>query len=136
MRPTLDDQIVNHRLLDDRRDTCRMQHPGDAAIGKLRIGSKTVVVEILDESSGGFLVSADEVPETSAAQTVELLGDSGRHPLRIVWRREVEGRTRIGLQRIPEEIAWREDSSWVIWMLAAIILGFGIGYFRRVSGSR
>lgn len=128
MPQTLDDRIVRQKLNEDRRDSMRMPRAGGTAFGKLRVGSKTVKVSILDESAGGFMISAPRVPKTNASQPVELINYSGRHPLRVVWRRAIEGETRIGLQRLPENIAWRQESSWFVWMLAATILGFGIGY--------
>jgi|GEM_PF-4327909 len=48
--------------------------------------------------------------------------------LHIVWEREVDGMTRIGLQRAPQHLQVRGESSWFIWMLAAIIFGLCLGY--------
>ena len=128
MPETLDDRIVDERLLDDRRDTCRMPQPGGEGFGKLRIGSKLVTVELLDESAGGFMVAAERIPRMSPTQPVELISASGRHRLRVVWQSAVDGKKRLGLQRLPQEIGSRDESSWVIWMLVAIIIGFGAGY--------
>jgi hypothetical protein len=133
-----DNRIVNERLTDDRRGSCRMPQPGSGyGTAELRIHKKTVTVDVLDESAGGFMVAADKIPKTQATNPVELTNDSGRHALRVVWRRTVHGKTRMGLQRLSEELVWRQESSWFVWMLCAIILGFGIGYvvaFRDQDG--
>ena len=105
-----------------------MPQAGGRGFGKLKIGSRLVEVEILDESSGGFMVGGKKIPKTLATKPVHLVNSSGSHPLRVVWRRTVDGQTRMGLQRLPEHINWKQESSWFIWMLAAMILGFGIGY--------
>ena len=128
MQQTLDDRIVHEKLDDNRRNTLRMPQPGGGGHGQLRIGSKTVVVEILDESAGGFMVAAEKLPKTPPTQPIDLINISGRHPMRVVWRRNVDGQVRLGLQRLPETIQWRPDSSWFVWLLAATILGFSIGY--------
>lgn len=128
MRQTLDDRIVHENLEDDRRGTLRMPQPGGGGHGQLRIGSKTVVVEILDESAGGFMVAADKLPKTPPTQPIDLINISGRHPMRVVWRRNVDGQVRLGLQRLPENLQWRSDNTWFVWLLLAMIVGFSIGY--------
>ena len=106
-----------------------MPQPGGCGHGKLRIGTRSISVDILDESAGGFMIAAEKIPRNiPVAKPIELITSSGRHPLRIVWRRNVDGETRLGLQRLPDEILWREESSWFVWMVAAVVLGFGIGY--------
>lgn len=75
------------------------------------------------------MVAAARVPKALRSQPVELVTTSGRHTVRVAWRRASDGETRLGLQRLHNEIVWRDDSSWVVWMLIAIILGLGLGYF-------
>ena len=128
MPQTLDDRIVKEKADPNRRDSLRLPQPEGHGFAQLRVGSRTVVVEVLDESAGGFMVSGDKVPTHKPAVPVELTHRSGKHVLRVVWRREVDGTTRLGLERLPDHITWRRDSSWIIWVLAAIIIGFGGGY--------
>lgn len=125
---SIEDQINEDRSDEERRDSRRMPQPGGVGRGKLRVRNRMVDVEVLDESAGGFMISAVSIPKTDATKPVELINASGRHPLRVVWRRTVDGKTRMGLQRLPEELVWRQESSWFIWMLMAVILGFGVGY--------
>lgn len=124
----IEDQLTDDRSNDERRDSRRMPQAGGIGRAKLRVRNRIVEVDVIDESAGGFMISAPSIPKTDATKPVELINGSGRHPLRVVWRRTVDGKTRMGLQRLPEELVWRQESSWFIWMLMAIILGFGVGY--------
>ena len=137
MIQTLDDRIVEDRLLTDRRDSRRMPQPGGFGVAEFRIGSKKKIVEVLDESAGGFMVAIDErLPAIKPSTPLEIVNNSGRHPLVLVWRRNVGKSTRLGLQRLPEHMTSQEPS-WIIWMIAAIILGFCVGYvvaFRDQEG--
>ena len=128
MPRTVDDRIVDLSPAE-RRQTFRMSQSVCDGTGKLRVGSRTVTVQLLDESSGGFMVAAAKIPKALRSQPVELITASGRHSVRVAWRRGSDGETRLGLQRLHNEIVWRDDSSWVVWMLVAIILGLGLGYF-------
>lgn len=138
MLNTIDDRIVSSDPeLEDRRNGVRMAPNSQPRIGTLFVGSRKVKCEVLDESAGGFLIVADKIPPTLATKPVELHVGNQQCILRVVWRREVEGQVRIGLQRLPESIVWRQQSSIFAWMLAAVMIGFGTGYvyaFRHQPG--
>lgn len=114
-----------------------MPQAGGYGVAELRIGTKKKEVEVLDESAGGFMVSLNErLPTIKTSTKFELVNSSGRHPLVLVWRRNVGKSTRLGLQRLPEHTLSQEPS-WMIWMIAAMIFGFCIGYvvaFRDQEG--
>ena len=129
----LDARIVDTDTADvDRRDTFRMPKTEDVQQAKLKIGKKLVYVKVLDESAGGFLVSANRVPKTKAMEGVELFHSSGAHSLRVAWRRNVDGRTRLGLQRLCPSPP-KEESPWLIWLVAAVVIGIGVGFVAATS---
>lgn len=133
MPQTLDDRIADQSQEDiDRRSSHRMPPPGGADevqhLAKIRVGSKKIPVKILDESAGGFLVELDGRQAISAKKPVELISHGSCQMLQVIWEREVDGKTRIGLQRASQQLQVRSESSWFIWMLAAIIFGLCLGY--------
>jgi hypothetical protein len=105
-----------------------MAQPKECESAKLKISNKLIACEILDESAGGYLISGKRFPKTPANLPIELHTSAGRQALRVVWRRKVDDEVRIGLQRLPDDFLWHQDSSWIIWMMCAIIVGFGGGY--------
>ena len=141
MPQTLDDRIADPSQEEvDRRSSHRMPLPGgpdDAhKLAKLRVGSKNFPVKILDESAGGFLVELDGRRSISTKKPVELVSVGSRQMLQVIWEREVEGKTRIGLQRATQPLRARGESSWFIWMLAAIIFGLCLGYIAANQDHR
>lgn len=134
MPQTLDDRIVDQSQQEetDRRSSHRMPLPGGTDeshhLAKLRVGSKKIPVKILDESAGGFLVELEGRRSVSTKKPVELISAGTRQMLQVVWAREVDGKTRVGLQRASQHLRARGESSWFIWMLAAIIFGLCLGY--------
>lgn len=96
---------------------------------RLRIGTRLIPVQVLDTSAGGYLVEINGGPKLRPDQPVELISNSGRQLLRVIWQRKIENKTNMGLQHVPHEMPWRQDSSWVIWMIAAVILGLGFGSY-------
>jgi hypothetical protein len=118
----MDQQLLN------RRDTLRMAQPDGCVEAKLKVRNRISPCIIVDESAGGYLISGKKFPMTPPTEPVELHTSAGRHALRVVWRRKVDDEIHIGLQRLPDEFLWRQDSSWMIWMVLAILVGFGGGY--------
>ena len=124
----LDERIVDTSALDpERRDSYRMPKVEGTQQAKLKVGRKLIDVEVLDESAGGFLLCASKMPNTDAMACVELFNSTGAHFLRIAWRRNVDGVTRLGLQRQFHPPV-QPESSWLIWVVAAIVIGIGIGF--------
>ena len=99
-----------------------MPKPDEQQQAKLKIGKKLVYVQVLDESAGGFLVSANRIPKTQPMESVELFHTSGAHCLRVAWRRNFDGRTRLGLQRMVQTPP-KQESPWLIWLVAAVVIG-------------
>ena len=117
-------------LSEDRRVSVRMMAQLSEETGtRLRIGSRSIPVNVLDTSAGGYLVEINGTAKAQPDQPVELITDAGRQLLRVVWQRKIENKTNMGLQHVPHETPWRQDSSWVIWMIAALILGLGFGSY-------
>ena len=116
--------------LDERRTTVRMSTSTGPVEALLRVGQKKVSCTVLDESAGGFLISGRRFPKTAPNVPVLLITTAGTHPLRVVWRRKADGETRMGLQRLPEgSVVLRQDSSWIVWLILALLFGFGGGYY-------
>lgn len=114
---------------EDRRNGRRFPRAGALGLAQLRVGRKTVVVEVLDESAGGFMVAAMRIPgKASSTALVDLITTAGLHPTRVIWRRNVDGRVRLGLQRLPENTVRRRDSSWFGFLLTAVVFGLALGY--------
>lgn len=128
---SIDDLIVEaEKVGSDRRTAYRIPQTGDLRFGLLRIGSKRFEVEILDESSGGFMVCADRVPsECVAGAGAELIRITGRQPVRVAWAHADNGVLRLGLQRDNAVEELRAESPWLIWMILAVIFGFATGFF-------
>ena len=130
----LDERLLESEPVDaDRRDSFRMPKPDQMRCAKLKIGKQLVEVQVLDESAGGFLVSANQIPKTNAMETVELFQPSGAQFLRVAWRRNVDGRIRLGLQRLCQSPP-KQESPWLIWMVAAVVIGIGVGFVAATSG--
>ena len=128
---SIDDLIVESDCVGaDRRDAFRIRQSGDHSLGLMRVGSKRFEVEIIDESSGGFMICADRVPRSCVAgATAELISISGRQPVQIIWAHSDNGMMRFGLQRDNSIEEWRPESPWLIWMVLAVIFGFAAGFF-------
>lgn len=128
---------VTKAVATDSRQAVRI--PPTVDQGTLAIGSRRIACRIVDESAGGFLIIADRMPKVLASKSIQLISDQGRTDLRIVWRREVSDGVRVGLQRIPESLSWKDESAWPIWVLAATILCLlGCSYLvgSRASSTR
>lgn len=114
---------------DDRRIGSRFPRAVGLGLAQLRVGRKTLVVEVLDESAGGYMVAAMRIPKkASSTARVDLITTAGLHPTRVIWRRNVDGRVRLGLQRLPENMGPRSDTSWFGFMLFAVAFGLALGY--------
>lgn len=129
---TLEERIVDTTDDSERRDTFRMPKSEELRNAKLKVGRKMVNVQILDESAGGFLISGQRIPMTKPMDTVELFNVAGAHYLSVAWRRNVDGRTRLGLQRIPHAPP-KPESPWLVWLVAAVVLGIGVGFVAATS---
>ncbi len=137
MVQTLDDRIVDiEQENKERRESYRMAgFGGEIRKAKLKIGSKIVEVDLLDESAGGVLVAAKRFPkQKNKNSTVELFTSSGAHLLRVAWRRTVDGHERLGLQRVCQAPA-SHGSPWLVWVAAAIIIGLGVGLIATANGN-
>lgn len=128
----LDERLVDATPDAERRDSYRMPKTESLQQAKLKIGKKLVEVQVLDESAGGFLVSASRMPKTNPMDSVELFHSSGAHFLRVAWRRNVDGRTRLGLQRLCQAPP-KPESPWLIWLVAAVVIGIGVGFVAAAS---
>ena len=128
---TIEDRIVDVSKDADRRESYRMPKQG-ATEAKLKIGRKLLEVQVLDESAGGFLVSGLKIPDTSPTDTVELFHISGAHFLRVAWRRNIDGKTRLGLQRVCHAPP-KQESPWLIWLVAAVVIGVGVGFVAATN---
>ncbi len=111
----------------ERRDTYRMSKQDYQRDAQLKIGRKLVEVQVLDESAGGFLISGRSLPKTKPMDTVELFNSNGAHCLRVAWQRKVDGRTRLGLQRLCHT-APEPESPWLFWLVLAVVMGIGVGF--------
>lgn len=123
---TPEDRIVGTTDSQDRRQTYRMAKPKSQCNAKIKLGKRKFDVEVLDESAGGYLISGFRLPVTNLMETVELFNYQGAHCLRVAWRRNIDGRTHMGLQRqgyMPEQ----SESPWLVWLVAAIVFGIGLG---------
>lgn len=121
-------------LSDDRRDSVRMVAQLRSETGtRVRIGTRSIPANVLDTSAGGYLVEVNGSPKTQPDQPVELISDSGRQLLRVVWQRKVENKTNMGLQHVHHELPWRQESSWVIWMIAAVVVGLAFGAYLALG---
>lgn len=129
----LDERIVEVEC-SERRDTFRMPKTESLQSAKLKIGKKLIDVTVLDESAGGFLISANRIPDTKSLQNVELFHTSGAHFLRIAWRRNVDGLARMGLQRLCQAPA-KPESPWLVWFVAAVVAGIGVGFVAATSNN-
>lgn len=133
---SMEDRIVSANDNDDdaeRRDTFRMPMSHQVHQAKLKVGKTLVQVQVLDESAGGFLISGQRIPKTNPGDGVELFNSNGAHFLRLAWRRNVDGETRLGLQR-----SWQappqEESPLLIWLVAAVVIGIGVGFVTAMNG--
>ena len=130
---TVESRIIDPSDLDsERRETYRMPKSSEQQHAKLKIGKKLVAIQVLDESAGGFLISADKLPQTDPMQTVEMFSSNGAHYLRVAWRRNVDGRVRMGLQRLCHAPP-QPESPWVVWLAAAVAIGIGVGFVTATS---
>jgi len=137
MVQTLDDRIVDiEQENKDRRESYRMAgFGGDIRSAKLKVGSKIMEVDLLDESAGGFLIAAKALPKVKDSNSqVELFTSGGAHLLRVAWRRKVDGHERLGLQRLCQSPV-RHESPWLVWLAAAIIIGLGVGLIVTTKGN-
>ena len=137
MVQTLDDRIVDiEQENKDRRESYRMAgFGGDIRTAKLKVGSKMVEVDILDESAGGFLIAAKRFPKIKKNKNeVELFTSGGAHLLRVAWQRKVDGHERLGLQRLCKAPS-RQESPWGVFLVAAVVIGLGAGLVASKKGN-
>lgn len=129
MPQTIDEVIVETTEDLERRATRRMPQLSMLCEGQLRIGGRKVPIEVIDESAGGFMVEAGRLPRNLAAKRLEISNHTGRHPVRVVWQRKVDsGKTRLGLQRMPELLEASPEPSWIIWVAVAFVAWVMLSY--------
>jgi hypothetical protein len=130
-------------MRDDRRKSRRIPVLADQQRGTLRVGDVSISVRVLDQSSTGFAIRAEEHPGVFPGEVVWLQTQAGWSEVRVVkTRHEVEG-TQIGLERIadvaagpdkisgviPEQLAQDNPRSnhWPLWCMIGglcVVLGF------------
>ncbi len=113
----------------NRRDSHRMPALDECSEGRLRVGRKWLECEIQDVSTGGFLISLkNPMPRNATHKLLVLQADGAHFPVRLAWHRKEGRETRVGLQRLQEDMPSFRKSGHLLWFTAAIIVGFGFGY--------
>lgn len=124
---SVDDRIVTAEETDpERRSSYRMASFEETKVAKLKVGKKIIKVTIVDESAGGFLIETDKSLSVKPPNQVELFTSGGAHLLRVAWKRNVEGCTRLGLQRLFQAPS-QSGSPWLVWLIAAMVIGIAFG---------
>ncbi len=90
-------------MSSERRESFRCLVPFEEAPGVMRVGTKDMVVHVLEESAGGFAVRAPALPEQPQdGDRVVVATGGGCCEVRIIHQTEVDGGFRIGLQRLRD----------------------------------
>jgi hypothetical protein len=115
----------------EHRDNYRMPVQAERSEARVRIGRKWLACQLIDESTGGFLISLVKMPRAKVNQPMILQTPVDAVPVRMAWKRPIGNEVLLGLERLPEP--FKERSGTVLNFLIPLLVGFGCGYVLASS---
>ena len=95
-------------------------------------GRQKLAGELINESSGGFMIALPGKSRVKADRNVELHLYDRSAPVRILWSREEDGRQIFGLERKPEHFVPRPEKKGGLILVALLVFAaFVAGYLLK-----
>ena len=127
-------------MFKEKRSSFRCPIQTNAGPALLKIGSKEYVVQLVEESAGGFGVVAEQAPKLKEGQEALLATTSGRCEVAVTHITEVGEKTRIGLSRLADLddnyqsrlfgwLPFRSTMSRGRGFAALLLFGICVGFF-------
>jgi hypothetical protein len=126
-------------MVFERRNNFRIPLAAEQAQGLIRVGQRSLPVQVLDTSAGGFAVVADETVQVAPGQTLQLRTAAGWHEVRVIHADPDGFGTRLGLERVRDILPEMPSRVPSIIMLAAavVLLGLsGVLYWQQAQSGQ
>lgn len=117
----------------NRREQCRFP-PQTEKQRQVRLvaGRQKIACELINESTGGFMIALPKRVKVKSGDQVELQLHNRSAPVRVLWSRKEDGQQVMGLERKPEHIVAAPEKSGGAMLIALLILaGFAAGYVLK-----
>ena len=138
--------MADHRsygIIEDtdanRREQCRFSPQTEKQKQvSLVAGRQKIACELINESTGGFMIALSRRAKIASGDQVELQLYNRSSPVRVLWSREEDGKQVMGLERKPEHIVATPEKSGGILLVALLLLtAFAAGYvLKKDEGMR
>lgn len=121
----------------NNRECFRCPAPDDGASAVLELGQRQLIVELIDQSAGGFAIRTAAKSRLRVGQTVKLRTNTGWCEALVVHVERVDDDLRVGLQRTGDLSDPREDLALTRNSLPPLISqsGTSLGEKRGLLGS-
>ncbi len=104
--------------------------------GRLIVGRNRISCQIDNESAGGYKVAVKKRVFFKKGQELELQQVGRSSPVEVLWsRREADGTTTIGLERLPEKKTHIDRRGGRILIAIVVVLAFVAGYLIKTDNS-
>ena len=126
----LDDRVTSTAARQERRDSYRLTPPEYGLLGLLHVKRKTIDVEVINESAGGFLVSVPPSLEVKEGQIMSLGSDAACWQVLVIHCESNGDQQQVGLKRLSEVPVSRQKAGTriIIGLIVALLAAL---YFLR-----
>ena len=133
----MENEERNYEVIEDdntnRREQARFA-PQTEKQRQVRLvaGRQKIACELINESTGGFMIALPKNARLKADNQVELQLHNRAAPVRILWSRVEDGMQVMGLERKPEHVSRGPEKTGGIMLVSLLLLSaFFAGYLIK-----